>query len=43
MLTEAFKKKFLKLCDKGDLETVKTMLAEDPSLISCKDPEHGKC
>ena len=41
MLTEASKKKFLELCKEGDLETVKTLLAEDPSLISCKD-KYGK-
>ena len=35
-------KKFLDLCGEGDLETVKTLLAEDPSLISCKDPVYGK-
>ena len=37
MLTEALKKEFLYLCGKGDVEAVKTMLAEDPSLINCKD------
>ena len=42
MLTEASKEKFLELSRGGDLETVKTMLAEDPSLISCKDPYDGK-
>ena len=40
---EEEEEKFLKLCEEGDLETVKTMLAEDPSLISCKDPDDGKC
>ena len=35
--------KFLDLCSEGDLDAVKTLLAEDPSLISCKDPEYGKC
>ena len=34
--------KFLDLCSEGDLETVKNLLAEDPSLISCKD-DYGKC
>ena len=34
--------KFLELCEEGDVETVKTMLAENPSLISCKDPDDGK-
>ena len=43
MLTEASKEKFLELCVEGDLAIVKTMLAEDPSLISCKDPDNGKC
>ena len=33
---------FLDLCSEGDLETVKTFLAEDPSLINSKDPEKGK-
>ena len=42
MLTEASKEKFLDLCEEGDLETVKTLLAEDPSLINCKDHD-GKC
>ena len=35
-------KKFLDLCSEGDLESVKTFLAEDPSLINSTDPEHGK-
>ena len=43
MLTEVSKEKFLELCKAGKLEAVKTMLAEDPSLISCNDLEHGKC
>ena len=30
-------KKFLDLCKEGDLKTVKTLLAEDPSLINCED------
>ena len=34
--------KFLELCRKGDLETVKTLLADDPSLINCKDPDYSK-
>ena len=34
-------KKFLKLCEEGDLESIKTLLAEDPALISCKD-RYGK-
>ena len=29
--------KFLDLCYKGDVESVKTLLAEDPSLINSKD------
>ena len=33
---------FLDLCKKGDLESVKTLLAEDPSLINSKDDEFGK-
>ena len=33
--------KFLELCKEGDLESVKTMLAEDPSLINSED-EYGK-
>ena len=37
VLIEASKGKFLGLCKEGDLETVKTMLAEDPSLSSCED------
>ena len=37
VLTEASKKKFLELCKEGDIETVKTLLAEDPSLINCRD------
>ena len=30
-------KEFLDLCKKGDVESVKTLLAEDPSLINSKD------
>ena len=30
-------KKFLDLCYEGDVESVKTLLAEDPSLINSKD------
>ena len=33
--------KFLNLCYEGDAESVKTLLAEDPSLINSKD-EYGK-
>ena len=43
MLSKASQKKFLDLCEEGDLETIKTMIAEDPSLINCKDPDDGKC
>ena len=35
--------KFLQLCLEGDLETIKNLHAEDPSLINCKDSEYGKC
>ena len=34
VLSEASQKKFLGLCKEGDLEAVKTMLTEDPSLIN---------
>ena len=47
-LSEAAKKererkedKFLNLCEEGDVESVKALLAEDPSLINSKD-EYGK-
>ena len=30
-------KEFLDLCEKGDVDSVKTLLAEDPSLINSKD------
>ena len=30
-------KKFLNLCREGDVESVKTLLAEDTSLINSKD------
>ena len=33
--------KFIDLCGKGDVESVKTLLAEDPSLINSID-EYGK-
>ena len=29
--------KFLELCRKGDVESVKTLLAKDPSLINSKN------
>ena len=29
--------RFLDLCGKGDVESVKTLLAKDPSLINSKD------
>jgi hypothetical protein len=29
--------KFFDLCKEGDVESVKTLLAEDPSLINSKD------
>ena len=29
--------KFLDLCKEGDLKTIKILLAEDPSLINCKN------
>ena len=31
------KKKFFNLCKEGDVESVKTLLAEDPSLNNSKD------
>ena len=34
-------KKFIDLCEKGDAESVKTVLAEDPSLINSKN-QYGK-
>ena len=34
--------KFLHLCRSGDVESVKTLLAEDLSLINSKDDEYGK-
>ena len=34
-------KKFLDLCKDGDVESVKALLTEDPSLISSKDVEFG--
>ena len=40
-MTKAYEKKFLDLCGEGDLEAIKTLLDEDPSLISCKDPVYG--
>ena len=33
--------KFFDLCKEGDVESVKALLAEDPSLINSKD-EYGK-
>ena len=33
--------KFLVLCGNGDVESVKTLLAKDPSLINSKD-DYGK-
>ena len=42
MLNKALKEKFLDLCKEGDIESVKTLLAEDPSLINIKDPDDGK-
>ena len=30
-------RQFLELCRRGDVETVKTLLAKDPSLINSKD------
>ena len=33
--------KFLNLCKEGDVESVKALLAEDPSLINSKD-KHSK-
>ena len=33
--------KFLDLCEEGDVESVKALLAEDPSLINSID-EYGK-
>ena len=51
MLTKASKEerrrnesKFLDLCREEDLESVKTLLAEDPSLINIKDEQGNlKC
>ena len=34
--------KFLDLCKEGDVESMKALLAEDPSLINSKDDEYGK-
>ena len=33
---------FHDLCEEGDVESVKTLLDEDPSLVNSKDPEYGK-
>ena len=35
-------KRFLDLCEKGGLEDIKPLIAEDSSLISIKDPDDGK-
>ena len=36
---ERKEKKFLDLCKEGNIESVKTLLAEDPSLINSKDDD----
>ena len=36
------KQEFLDLCIKGDVESVKTLLAKDPSLINIKESWIGK-
>ena len=33
---------FHNLCEEEDVESVKTLLDEDPSLVNSKDPEYGK-
>ena len=35
-------KEFLNLCKEGDVESVKILLAEDPSLANSKDDELSK-
>ena len=41
MPTKQEEERFLDLCARGDVESVKTLLAKDPSLSNSKD-EYGK-
>ena len=42
MPTQEEQIQFLDLCGEGDVESVKTLLAEDPSLINSKESWSGK-